>query len=131
MPITKRDLENVKNAMDEDAKAMFLDMTREEQLTVLLSMAASNSNRLALVERRQIDFETDYKAYRRERERKEVIDNDDDEKMGTTQKIVKMIEEERAKQFNYVVWFRDRVMPTIITAITLALLALAFGAKLP
>lgn len=127
MPITKRDLENVKNAMDEDAKAMFLDMTREEQLTVLLSMAASNSNRLALVERRQIDFEADYKSYRRERERKE---NGEDE-MGTTQKIVKMIEEERAKQFNYAIWFRDRVMPQVITLITLAILALAFGAKLP
>ena len=116
--------------MDEDAKSMFLDMTREEQLTVLLSMAASNSNRLALVERRQIDFETDYKAYRRERERKENGDDGDD-KMGTTQKIVKMIEEERAKQFNYVVWFRDRVMPQVITLITLAILYLAFGNKLP
>ena len=114
--------------MDEDAKEMFLDMTREEQLTVLLSMAASNSNRLALVERRQIDFEADYKSYRRERERKE---NDGDDEMTTTQKIVKMIEEERAKQFNYAMWFRDRVLPQVISLITLAILYLTFGGKLP
>lgn len=128
MTITKRDIERALDALDPDAKDTFVSMSDQERDVVLLSMESSNSNRLAKVEKWQIDFERDARSYRAQRER---LENGDDDKMGTTQKIVKMIEEERAKQFNYVVWFRDRVMPQVITLITLAILYLAFGNKLP
>lgn len=129
MPITKRDIERAKDAFDEDAKDAFLSMTREDQLVVLLSMEGSNSNRLAKVEKWQIDFERDSRLYRAQRERRE--NGGEDELLGTTQKIYKAIKDAEAAKFNYAVWFRDRVLPQVITVITLALLALAFGAKLP
>ena len=127
MPITKQELQKIQDNFDPEAREFFLSMTREEQLIVLFSIGASNSNRLAIVEKWQIDFGKDTRQYRAERER---LENGDD-KMSTTQKIVKMIEEERAKQFNYAVWFRDRVLPQVISLITLAILYLTFGGKLP
>src|SRR5690349_9766523 len=104
MPITKREIERAKDAVDDDEKETFLAMSREDQLVVLLSMEGSNSNRLAVVEKWQIDFQRDNRLYREKRERRESHDEEGDDRMSTTQKIVKMIEEERAKQFNYSVW---------------------------
>ncbi len=129
MTITKREIEQAKDAFDDDAKDTFLAMTREDQLIVLLSMEGSNSNRLAKVEKWQIDFERDARLYRAQRERRE--NHDDEDLLGTTQKILKAIADSEAKKFNYAVWFRDRVLPQVITVITLAILALAFGARLP
>lgn len=129
MTITKRDIEKALEIIDGDARDVFLNMPREDQLIVLLSMEGSNSNRLAVVERRQIDFERDIRLYREKRERKE--SNGDGDIMSTTQKILKAIRETEAAKFNYAVWFRDRVLPQVITLITLAILYLTFGGKLP
>jgi hypothetical protein len=129
MSITKADLERAKKFLDDDAKAAFLDMPREEQLVILLSMEGSNSNRLAVVERWQIDFKQDNRIYREQRERRE--NGGDDDMMNITQKILKAIEEADSKKFNFFVWFRDRVLPTVMTAITLGILYLIFGGKLP
>lgn len=129
MTITKRDLERAMENLDTDARDTFLQMPREDQLIVLLSMEGSNSNRLAVVEKRQIDFERDVRSYRRQREIRE--DSDSEEVMNTTQKILKAIAEAEAKKFNYAAWFRDRVLPQVITLITLAILYLTFGGKIP
>jgi hypothetical protein len=128
MAITKADLERARQFLDDDAKAAFLDMPREEQLAILLSMEGSNSNRLAVVERWQINFERDNRIYRAQREQRE---NGDDDVLNITQKILKAIEEVDSKKFNFFVWFRDRVLPTVMTAITLGILYLIFGGKLP
>lgn len=128
MPITKRDLEKARDLMDYEAKDFFLGASREDQLTILLSMEYSNSNRLAVLERRQIEFENDMREYRKQRERRE---NDDEDLLGTTQKILRAIAEAESKKFDYAVWFRDRVLPQVITLITLAILYLTFGGKLP
>jgi hypothetical protein len=129
MTVSKRDLERVLNNLDTDAREAFLNMSPEDQRVVLLSMSASNSNRLAVVEKRQIDFEHDIKLYRQKRERLE--NHSDEEWLGTTQKILRAIADAEAKKFNYAVWFRDRVLPQVITLITLAILYLTFGGKLP
>lgn len=133
MTLTKHDIEKAKDFLTEDAKSAFLDMTENERMIVLLSIEGSNSNRLAVVERRQIDTERDNRIYRQQREIKEKNgeNHKDENDMNTTQKIIRMIEEERAKQFNYAVWFRDRVLPQVITLVTLAVLYLTFGGKLP
>lgn len=131
MPITRRELEKLKEDFDPDAREFFLTMSREDQLIALFSIGASNSNRLAVVEMRQINFEGDIRRYREKRERLENGDDEGEDKMSTTQKIVKMIEEERARQFNFPLWFRDRVLPGIVQLVTLALLYFIFGGKVP
>lgn len=129
MTITKRDIERALDTLDADAKDYFLSMSEEERDAILLSIESSNSNRIAVVEKRQIEFERDVRSYRRQREMRE--DNDSEEVMNTTQKILKAIAEAEAKKFNYAAWFRDRVLPQVITLITLAVLYLTFGGKLP
>lgn len=129
MTITKRDIERAKELFDDDAKEAFLSMSREDQLIVLLSMEGSNSNRLAKVEKWQIDYERESRMYRAQRERRE--NHDDDDVMGTTQKILKAIADAEAKRFDFWTWFRDRVLPGVISLIVLAILYLTFGGKLP
>jgi len=120
----KFNVEQLLSIMDNGAKEAFINMTRENQLLVLLSIEMSNSNRLAMVERKQIDTETDLKAYRRKREMKE--DNGDHEVMNTTQKILTYIAEAKAKEFNWGIYFRDRVLPNILSPAIIILLYLIF-----
>lgn len=129
MTISKRDLEKALEVLDNDARETFLGMSREDQLIILLSMEGANSNRLAKVEKWQIDFELDSRLYREKRERRE--GRVDDDLVTTTQKILKAIKDSDAAKFNYGVWFRDRVLPQVISLITLAVLYLTFGGKLP
>jgi Trk K+ transport system NAD-binding subunit len=133
MPITKKDINRaLEGGMEEDAKQSFLDMSREDQMIVILSMEGSNSNRLAIVEKRQIEFEQDIKTYRRQREIRE--DNGSEETMNTTQKILAAIAEAEAKKFNWSAWFRDRVLPSFVTVAISAfivVLGLFLSGKLP
>ena len=129
MPITLRELEKLRDDFDPEAREFFLTMSREEQLSVLFSMSASSSNRLAKVEKWQIDFERNSRLYREKRERRE--NEDDDDAVSTTQKILQAIDAHEAKKFNYAVWFRDRILPTLVTGFILALMYLVYGGKLP
>lgn len=129
MPITKIDLERARDLFDEDAMEYFLGMTREDQLVALFGVEHSNSNRLAKVEKWQIEFEQEARRYRKERERRE--NGDEEEVVDITQKILRAIADAEAKKFDYAVWFRDRVLPQVITLITLGVLYLVFGGKLP
>lgn len=123
----KTDIEKLLTAMDNGAKEAFLSMTVENQRLVLFSIEISNSNRIANVEKKQIEIDRDMREYRRTRERRE--DHNDESIMDTTQKILKAIAEAEAKKFNVGVYVRDKILPTVITFVTLALLALAFGYK--
>ena len=128
MTITKRDIEKVLGNLDEDAKESFLAMTKEDQLLVILSMEGSNSNRLAIVERWQIDFQRDQNKYRQQREKREGSDED---VMSITQKMAKVFAQEIAKRFDFWAWARDRILPPIAIAFILGLLYLVFGGRLP
>lgn len=123
----KTDIERLLSHMDNGAKEAFISMPRENQLLVLLSIEMSNSNRIANVEKKQIETDRDLKEYRRKREQRE--DDSDESIMNTTQKMLKILAEQKAKEFNTATYIRDKVLPQIITFITLALLALAFGYK--
>ena len=132
MTITRRELEKLKDDFDPDAREYFLNMTPEEQSSVMFSMSASNSNRLAKVEKWQIDFERDARLYREKRERRE--NQDDDNMLSTTQKILKAISDAEAKKFNWGVWARDRVLPQLVTTSLFAfivLLGLFLSGRLP
>jgi hypothetical protein len=130
MTINKKELESlVKMEMDEEAKRTFLAMVREEQLLAIMGMQAYIRSDLANVKKKQMDFEQELRQYRMQRERRE--DEHDHEIMNTTQKIVKALQEAKANEFNAGIWFRDKVLPGIISLITLGILYLVFGGKLP
>lgn len=124
----KIDIEKLLTIMDNGAKEAFIAMPRENQLLVLLSIEMSNSNRLAKVEKKQIDMETDVKVYRieREREEKRREGDSDDHLLNTTQKMLKILAQEKAKEFNWGIYFRDRVLPNILSPAIIILLYLIF-----
>lgn len=129
MAITKADLDRIlNNNLDDDAKTSFLSMTREDQLTVILAMEASNSNRLAIVEKWQIEFQRNNNAYRMEREMREKQSGEDseDDLISITQKAIKIYEAMKAKEFNFWLWFRDKVLPSIATIMIMIILYLVF-----
>ena len=129
MITSQKDIEKALENLDDDAKAYFLAMPREDQLLVVLSMEGANSNRLAIVERWQIEFEKEARKYRIERENKE--NGQEGNIMSITQKMAQVVAQEFAKRFDFWTWFRDRILPPIAIAFILGLLYLVFGGKLP
>ena len=123
--MSKIDIQQILDNVDADARDNFASMEEKDQLLVIFSLEMSNSKRLATVERKQIEFERDYNSYRRNREKMERDRKEDT--LSTTQKIIA----ELAKQFDWSVYFRDRILPPILTAIALGILYLVFGGKLP
>lgn len=128
MAITKRDIEKALENLDDDLRQDFISMSEQERDTVLLSLSGSNSNRLALVERWQIEFERNNRLYREKRERMESRNGDDE--VNITQKILQAIKENEAAKFDWWIWFRDRVLPVVVTVGFLALLGLLYGKQL-
>jgi len=126
--VSKVDIQQILENVDEDARDNFASMDEKAQLLVIFSLEISNSNRLAVVEKRQIDFERDYNLYRSKREKKE--SNRDIDVLSITQEITKGIKEALAQRFDVWVWFRDRVLPVLVTGFILVLLSLVYG-KLP
>src|SRR3972149_11201852 len=122
MLISKNDIDRVLSDMDNGAKEAFALLPREDQLMVIFGMEMSNSNRLAIVERRQIDFERDARDYREKRENRENSHNTD--VMTTTGKIAEEIKKAFAQRFDAGVYFRDKILPTIISTGLLALIAI-------
>jgi hypothetical protein len=139
---TKVDFQEIFDAvqMDENAKKVFLAMPREEQLLAILGMNAWTRSELAIVKKDVVNIQgeleetrRDLISYRikRERQERENREYSDDETVTTTQKIVKEVAKAFAQRFDFWTWFRDRVLPTVMTAITLGILYLIFGGKLP
>lgn len=120
--MTSIDVNQLLDRMDNGAREAFLAMNPESQLLVIFSIEMSNSNRLANVERKQIDVEVDLKNYRKKREARE--DNGDNEVINTTQKILNAIADAKAKEFNWSIYFRDRVLPNILSPAILILIYL-------
>jgi len=129
MITSQKDIEKALENLDDDAKASFLAMPREDQLLVVLSMEGANSNRLAIVERWQIEFEKEARKYRIERENKE--NGQEGNIMSITQKMAQVVAQEFAKRFDFWTWFRDRILPPIAIAFILGLLYLVFGGQVP
>ena len=126
--------------MDENAKKMFLSMPMEEQLLAILGINAWTRAELAVVKKDVVEIQEgleetrrDLVSYRikRERQERESREHNDDETITTTQKILKEVAKAFAQRFDVWVWFRDRVLPTIIGVIVLGILYLVFGGTLP
>jgi hypothetical protein len=126
--ITKKDLDEILKNLDEDAKLSFLNMPREDQLTVLLAMEGSNSNRLAKVEKSQVEFNQDLERFKFElrevRARREKKEEGQDDLLSITERMIKVYEDRKAQEFDAWVYTRDKVLPTFFSTALLALIVL-------
>ena len=139
--------------MDETAKKVFMSMSREDQLFAILGMVSFLRNELAVVKKGQIGTQEEVKKlredqnhYRQVRERREKLLQDqingifnrantmtmpgrieDADEEDTTEKVAAEVAKIFASRFDFWVWFRDKVLPTIILTIILGLLYLVFG----
>ena len=127
--------------MDPEAKKAFLAMPREEQLLTILGMQSFIRSELANVKKDVIDvrsdlteFKKESRAYRvqREKQEKKMLGSlEGDDELSTTQKIVREVAKAFSQRFDFWIWFRDKVLPGIVSLIALAILYLTFGGKLP
>lgn len=127
--------------IDENAKKVFLSMPREEQLLAILGMQSFTRSELANIIKKQYEFEeqlkqfqrqtTSYRAYRERKEKSNSIDDDNEDVLNITDKIVKGVRAELAQRFDVWVYLRDKVLPQLLTMIIIAILALTFANKLP
>jgi hypothetical protein len=113
-------LETVK--ADREARQVFLAMSREDQLLSILGMIAFTNSQV-------VNLQRDLISYRADREMKE--QKTSDKLYDTGARIAQGIKDELAKQFNFWLWFRDKVLPTVVTVAVLALLYFIFGGKVP
>jgi septation ring formation regulator EzrA len=139
--------------MDETAKQVFMAMSREDQLFAILGMVSFLRNELAVVKKGQISTQAEVKKlrddqnhYRQVRERREKLLQDqingifnrantmpmpgrieDADEEDTTEKVAAEVAKIFASRFDFWIWFRDKVLPTIILTIILGLLYLVFG----
>jgi hypothetical protein len=117
------------NHLSEDARRAFLAKTREEQLLAILGMEAYLRGEIASMKRRQIDFESDLREYRKKRENKEGIKGND--AVDTTQKIANAIRDALGQRFDWGVYFRDKILPPILVIIATGILYIVFGGGVP
>lgn len=107
--------------MDVDAKKVFLSMQRDEQLLAILGMQAWMREEQSKIMRRVIDIERDLHTKKGSNYR------EDDRKLTTSQKIMNVL----TKRFDFWLDIFKGVLQTVLTVVTLAILYLAFGGKLP
>ena len=127
--------------MDEDAKKVFMAMPREEQLAAILGIQAWTRSELVNIKKEQIQLRQDFNEskkeslqyrIRREKQEKRLLGGlEGDDEMSTTQKIVREIKKEFSNRFDFWIWFRDKVLPSVAVAIVLGLLYLLFGKPVP
>jgi len=115
--------------LTEDQKATFLGMRQEEQLAALFGMLAYIRSDLANVKKEQIGFGQDLNSFKRElrdvRVTREKMEQE--RQQNTDQKIDAAL----SKRFDFWVYLRDRILPSVITLILLAVLYLTFGGQAP
>ena len=85
----------------------------KDQVMALFDMTRYVRGEIASVKRLIIDLQQDIQTYRAKRE---------EEETGTTQKIERAL----SKQFDFWAYFRDKIIPPILTMVIIALLYLAF-----
>lgn len=91
----------------------FRKLTMENQIISLFFTMRYVRNEIAVIHKELIEFTEDSKLYRTKRE---IAEED------TTEKIQRIL----GAKFNFGIWFRDKVLPSVITTIVIALLFLVF-----
>ena len=93
---------------------VFKRMESKDQIMGLFDMTRYVRGEIAGMRRDLIEFKEDNKTYRNQREQIE---------QSTTAKIETIL----SKRFDFWVYFRDKILPAIMTTIIIALLYLAFN----
>lgn len=138
--------------IDDDAKKVFLAMPREEQLLAILGMVSHIRSEEATNKKKIITLADDFKTFKTRQDEFRIARDAEDQRVGqliqsliigrgndatrplsaedaqtTTQKIVREITKQFAARFDFWVYMRDKVLPSIISFIVLAILALIFA----
>lgn len=111
-----------------DPKNSFLRMTDQEKMAALYDMVTFIRNDMANLKKNIIEIRNDFETFQREtRKVRQMREEREAEEETTIDKIEKVL----SKRFDAWVYFRDRILPTILTLIITALLYVAFGGKVP
>ena len=101
-----------------DSRVSFEKLPEKQQMMIVYDMLTYLRGSMANIERRNIEFQEDQRAYRRKREQSE-----DSRSLTTSRKIENIL----AGKFDSWVYFRDRILPPILIAIVLGILYVVFG----
>jgi hypothetical protein len=96
-----------------DETEKFAKLELKDQIKIMYSMLHYVRGQLPIIQKEQVDFRDELRHVRQRREAEE---------MNTAQKIETIL----SKRFDFWIYFRDKVLPNIITVATLALLYLIF-----
>lgn len=107
--------------MYDDQRNSFLELPEDERSKILYDMLSYVRSEVAGIKKSILDFQDEQRSVRREREQRER--ERDDSLLNTTQKIAKAL----AKQFDFWVYLRDKVIPTILAVGLLVLLNTMYG----
>lgn len=106
----------------------FLRMTDQEKMAALYDMISFIRNDVAMVKKSFIELRNDFDTFQREtRSVRQMREEKEQNEETTIDKIEKVL----SKRFDAWVYFRDRILPTILTLIITALLYVTFGGKMP
>lgn len=101
-----------------DSRIAFELLPPQEQLMIVYDMLTYVRATIANMEKRNIEFQEDQRAYRTKRERQE-----DAISLTTSRKIEKIL----SGRFDAWVYFRDKILPPVLIAIVLGVLYVVFG----
>lgn len=93
---------------------LFKRLHSDDQAIALFDMLRAVRGDVANLTRRLVDFQADLTNYRAQREEHE---------QNTTQKIEAIL----GKRFDFWTYFRDKVLPSVITVIVVGILYLVFN----
>lgn len=83
----------------------------------VLSAQAYLRGEIAVIKKRQLEFEDDLVIYRRKREEKEKDNDDSIDLKNVTQKIIAEVKKELSARFDVWVWLRDKVAPQFVSVL--------------
>jgi len=111
--------DDIINLEEREREQAFLEMPEPDKWKVIFSMLAYLRKKIPTMEKEQIEFREELREVRRMREKREV-------KSQTTQEKIEAI---LLKRFDFWIWFRDKVLPSLLSLGVIALLYLIFGGK--
>ena len=127
--------------MDEAARLVFLSMSREEQLLAILGMEAYIRGEVAKLQKNvaQInqelgDYRMQFAEFRKQRDmdnKRTFGDLQGDGHQSTTQKIIMEVTKQLNSRFDWSIWFRDKVLPSMVSLLALVLLWMIFQTWTP
>ena len=109
---------NIPKQDPDDSRVSFERLPPENQMMIVYDMLSYVRSTIANMEKNNIAFQQDLHSYRAKREQQDNI-----ALLTTNEKIEQIL----AKRFDAWVYFRDRILPSVLIAIVLGVLYVVFG----